>query len=492
MVSRDPRDPHRIEEGRVACSPDEWAGMTLECLSIPPSDPQKNDKLWSFGITDHAFSSGSKLSLEHYLRFRILWYTWPDPGSFRKYIRNNPDLLNDNGESTRYDGYISPESDRLANEIYNAIKPKLDGYLDDIRRVGQGDPTRPSEECGAFENTRYWQGLVSGITKQVYDEDGQKVVFRGKVRKSEAASLLIEDSSPVPRTPLVNGSSRQPQQGFGTPHLAAPGASAGGLQNPATSDEGFVNVALVLMLQAITRLMRRWEEDQKAGNSPSGRSTSRVDSQTISSAPSQTAPSAPSQTGFRASSSGNPMDSTPASSRASSPTSNQRPDDYSEEPSSSSASSPAQVRGLGCLDWLITRLPLRLTDSSSEVAPSEELMQARVDGYLSRRHFMRKPGDEPGIFEIRRSELPLAILEAKPFTRLSALSATRWQESAEMAAWVSGLDDEYEDVGLLQSSRSGRKRSVFPMLHFPFPKFCAGASSLIQFFQTSLDLPRQA
>lgn len=477
--------PTRIEEGQVACSAHEWAEMTLKCLSIPATDSQRNDKLWSFGITDQAFSSGSNLSLEHYLRFRILWNTWTDPGSFRKYLRNNPDLLNGKGESTRYAGYISPENDKLANEIYNAIKPKLDGYLEEIRRVGAGDPTRPSEECGAFEDTRYWQGLASVITNQLYDEDDQKVLFKGKVRKSEAGSLQVVGLSPLPRTPLKMGSSRQPQQGFGTPDLTAPGASAGGLQNPATSDETFVNVALVLMLQTITKLMRRWEEDQELRNSPRGRSPRSVDSQASSSGPSQTS--------FKASTPASPRASTPASSRASSPTSNQNPDDDSEEPSSSSASSLAQVRGLGCLDWLITRLPLRLTDSSSEAIPSE-LMQARVDGYLCRRHYMLKPGIAPRIFEIRRNKLPLAILEAKPFTRLSSLSATRWQESAEMAAWVSGLDDEYEDIGLLQCSTSGRKRSVSPMnppVHFPFAKFCAGARPLIQILQTSLDLPRQ-
>lgn len=447
----------RVEEGRVACSPHQWAKMTLECLSISPRDGQKNDKLWSVGITDHAFSSGSNLNLEHYLRFRILWYTWPEPTSLRSYIRDYSDPFNDEEESTRYAGYISLENDTLANKIYNAIKPELDGYLDDIRRVGGGDPTRPSKECGAFEKARYWQGLASAITKQVYDEADQKVVFKGKIRKSVAGSFRIADLSSLPRTPVKNGSSRQPQQGFGTPYIEAAGPSAGGLQNPPSSDEGFPNVALVLMLQTITDLMRRWEEDQQPQNSPRGRSSSSVDSQTGSKVSNQTSS----------------RDSSRASSRASSRTSNQSPDDSVEEPSSSSAPSLAHVRGLGCLDWLITRLPLKLTDSSSDLTPSNELMEARLDGYLCRRHFVLKAGEESGTFEIRRNELPLAILEAKPFTRLSALSATRWQESAEMAAWVSGLDDKYEDVGLLQKSASGRKRSVFPLDSPQIAKSCA-------------------
>lgn len=464
--------PKPIEEGRVACSAHEWAEMTLKCLSILPKDPQKNVKLWNFGIKEHAFPSGSNLDLEDYLRLRVLWNTWPHQRSIRYYMRDNRSLLNEERQGTPYRGYISPENDRVADAIYNSIKPKLESYLADIRRVNKGDGTRPSEDCGAFYDTRYWQGLVAVILKEVYDENGEKKVFKGKVRKSEAAAALLAvlGSSPVPRTPSEKGSSRQPQQGYGTPHLDASGASAGGLQNPATSDESFVNMALLLMLQTITRLIRIWVQDQQSQNSSRGRSASREDSQRSSNASTQASSSACSPAGSRSSS--------PATSRASSPTGNQGRDNDSKESSSTSASSLAQVHGLDCLDWLNTRLPLSLTDRHS----GEKLMEARTDGYLCRRTFVQKQGAENTVFEPLFNDIPLAILEAKPFTRLSALSATRWQESAEIAAWVSGLDDDYENVGLLRSSRSGRKRSVFPknpLFQFPFAKYCGGGSLLI-------------
>ncbi|KAH8777857.1 hypothetical protein F5883DRAFT_409148 [Diaporthe sp. PMI_573] len=370
----------KVDEGLVACSPNEWAQMVLQSQSIPNKDPQKNNKIWDFGMREHVFSSGSDLTKEDYLRLRVLWYTWTDIGSFRSYMRDNPALLNDEQQNTPYTGYISPENDEIANAIYNAIKPKLDGYLYDIRRVGKGDATRPSADCGMFYMTRYWQGLVSIILKEVYDENDKKRHFRGKVRKSEAGLPQAPGPSRPPQTPTKQKQPRQPQEGFGTPALDEARASAGGLQNPATADETYVNTALLLLLQT--------------GDSP------------------------------------DPL-----------------------------AIALSQARGLRYLDWLADRLPLSLVDRSSKATSAKKLMEARVDGYLCRRDFVQDSNNDKG-FHPRFNKYPLAILEAKPFTRLSALSAIRWQESAEIASWVSGLDDAYEGVGLLQSSTSGRKRRL--------------------------------
>ncbi|KAL2131197.1 hypothetical protein VTI74DRAFT_5423 [Chaetomium olivicolor] len=93
------------------------------------------------------------------------------------------------------------------------------------------------------------------------------------------------------------------------------------------------------------------------------------------------------------------------------------------------------------LHWAATRIPLRLRDKNKQ-----ELMEARVDGYLCRT-------DATGQF----NEVPLAICETKPFVRSAGLKPTQRQEAAEMACWISqGEGDE----GLLQMSASGKKRYV--------------------------------
>jgi hypothetical protein len=84
------------------------------------------------------------------------------------------------------------------------------------------------------------------------------------------------------------------------------------------------------------------------------------------------------------------------------------------------------------------------------------LLAARVDGYLCKRDYRRQKHGQraPPVF----NNLPLAIIEAKACVRRAAGSAIRWQESAEMASWVSSLAEESEHYGLLQPSSSGRKR----------------------------------
>ncbi|POS72917.1 hypothetical protein DHEL01_v208694 [Diaporthe helianthi] len=487
-----------VDEGHVACSPTQWAQMVLASQSIAAKDPQKNNKLWDFGIRDHAFSSGSDLTKEDYLRLRVLWYTWPDQRSFRSYMRDNPALLNDDQQSTPYTGYITPENDSIADAIYNAIRPKLQGYLSDIRRVGKGDATRPSGDCGIFYMARYWQGLVSLKLKEVYDENDKKKHFRGKVRKSEMHAMpqaALAGPSRPPQTPTKQTQPRQPHEGFGTPALDAARASAGGLQNPATADETYVNTALLLLLQTVTRLVTDLEESHRAQGSPattrgSPPPASKAAAATVSSQPTTSTLairpakkiSGQDQTRLPGSQ-GNPkLGSAGRGSRqadpppptgtsqpgapASSPktTKNQEDDNKKEGPPDPLTKALSQVTGLRHLDWLADRLPLYLLDQSSKATSARKIMEARVDGYLCRRDFVpgghRDDDDDDEMLEPRFNGYPLAILEAKPFTRLSALSAIRWQESAEIASWVSGLDDKYESVGLLQSSTSGRKRRL--------------------------------
>jgi hypothetical protein len=118
-----------------------------------------------------------------------------------------------------------------------------------------------------------------------------------------------------------------------------------------------------------------------------------------------------------------------------------------------SPNSRLDFRGLdfGALDWLADRLALKLYRRQSGIGPAA-LMEARLDGYLCKRS--SQPSNGGPLF----NDLPLAIVEAKACVRSAGGSAIRWQESAEMACWVSSLAEESEHNGLLQSSASGRKR----------------------------------
>lgn len=107
------------------------------------------------------------------------------------------------------------------------------------------------------------------------------------------------------------------------------------------------------------------------------------------------------------------------------------------------------------LDWLSKRLALNLMVEALTKNPKtgemdtsiQQLVEARLDGYLCRRS---------SAFDKSLNTEPLAILEAKPFTRSSALASIRRQEGAEMACWISQAGNS--ETGLLRSSTSGRKR----------------------------------
>lgn len=107
------------------------------------------------------------------------------------------------------------------------------------------------------------------------------------------------------------------------------------------------------------------------------------------------------------------------------------------------------------LNWLDSRLRLRLTEAvhttnldtghvSTELRP---VMEARVDGYLYR---------TDNLFGQTLNKDPLALIEVKPFTFRSAVTAIRRQVGAEMASWISQAGDS--TTGCLQRSQSGRQR----------------------------------
>lgn len=369
----------RADEGLVATSIPEWADKVKRHLEIPDDDPAANEKIFKeFGIHSGKFRSGSKTKEEEYLRLRTIWYTWKSNDQFAKYMRNNPALTEDEcGSATPppYTGYVSTENDELANALYTTISHRWSAYLEDIRSGDMG--LFPSLDCGPFQFPRVWQASVTARIQSGYTEQELGEMHKHKVRHSDVFSTVMTASMAElevsgPSTPKRSAAALPAS--YGTPSLPTIPPSAGGMQNPATTDETYVNTALLLFLQALVISMDNCDLGKKTAHE---------------------------------------------------------------------------------LVWLGERLPLYLRSQKKTGAKPEKIMESRVDGYLCRPSYEAKD-------TTRRSPklnvLPLALLEAKSFTRLSAMTQIRYQESAEIACWVSSLDDGNEEYGLLQPSSSGRYR----------------------------------
>ncbi|KAH6634647.1 hypothetical protein B0J18DRAFT_442424 [Chaetomium sp. MPI-SDFR-AT-0129] len=381
---------------KVATSIPEWANMMRQQLGVKGADPDKNDKIWAADTASWCFSSGSDLDEKDYLLLRVIWTHNEDTNDLSAFVRNNPDL-----DGAAYTGYVSPENDALAKQIYGRLKPEFEGYLEDIR--SNTDGTRPRPNCGKYSTVRYWQAMAVAKIKEFLSQP-EVAALPKKVRKrvilmsssppaasspSAAGAGAAADSSDdddnsaagklttsmakttisgPPTTPVRQVPRAQPLEE--TPMVPKSYPVAGGTQNPALTDEYYVNTAILVLLQQLLSDMR-----QLATEPPDRR---------------------------------------------------------------------LDFRGLDFwgldledVDWL--------------------LMEARVDGYLCKRGYKRHShGRRVPMF----NNLPLAIIEAKPCVRRAAASAIRWQESAEMASWASNLTEESEHYGLLQSSSSGRKRRL--------------------------------
>lgn len=377
---------------KVATSIPQWAAAVRHRLNISDSDPMKNEKTWEFNTSGWDFSSGSDLTVDDYLRLRVIWYTWPDIGAFGSYLRDNPALSKgEENVPTPYTGYVSQENDDLATQIYVSLWPEIKGYLQDIRTNKDG--TRPSAQCGLFFSVRHWQGLVDSRVKEHYTLE--EAARSRRVRKSMesidgiTASLSTTSITGPPQTPQKQTASHEEElPSIQTPAVPSSLPATGGKQNPAASDETYVNTALLLLLQSVTFCMLN------AGS---------------------------------------------------------------------------KELELGSLEWLADRLPLKMCKRIPNLNGDEkvhELMEARVDGYLCHRQ-SGNGGNRPCY-----NNLPLVILEAKASTRRAGHNSIHWQESAEMACWVSSLPDDYENYGLLQSSTSGRKRyyKQFPIQGLFLPR----------------------
>ncbi|KAK4140265.1 uncharacterized protein C8A04DRAFT_40055 [Dichotomopilus funicola] len=351
MVNRKPN---------VATSIPEWADKIRRQLGIKGTDPDRDDKIWAADTAGWCFSSGSDLDEKDYLLLRVIWTHHGNINKLSAFIRNNPEL---EGGSTR--------------EIYERIKPELEGYLEDIRPNKDG--TRPRSSCGKYSTIKEFHNRsdVAELSKKVHKKFNPTISASpsataastnsldddGAFASGDITTLMAETSiSGLPATPVRRGPQAQPS--METPVVATSYPVAGGTQNPATTDEYYVNMAILVLLQQLLSDMRELATDVP-----------------------------------------------------------RRRLDFLGLPFED-------------LDWLVDRLSLKLYSRESGGDPVE-LMEARVDGYLCKRGY--KP---------------------KPCVRRAGASAIRWQESAEMASWVSSLAEESEHFGLLQSSSSGRKRRL--------------------------------
>lgn len=129
------------QKPKIANNIPQWADMIRQQLGVKGTDPDKNDKIWAADTAGWCFSSGSDLDEKDYLLLRVIWTHNQDINDLSAFVRNNPDL-----KGGEYTGYVSPENDALAKQIYERIKPEFEGYLEDIR--SNKDGTRPRSSCG--------------------------------------------------------------------------------------------------------------------------------------------------------------------------------------------------------------------------------------------------------------------------------------------------------------------------------------------------------
>ncbi len=162
-------------------------------FDIQNADPQKNAKTWGVDAAGGTFSSGSDLSERDYLLLRVIWTRWRSIADFEQYMRNTPDLKDETGTPTPYTGYVTPENDELARQIYSELQPSFQGYLNDIQ--SNKDGTRPRPECQQYLSARYWQSLVKFKIKEVHT-DVEAAALPSKVQKKvNPTSSADNDSS---------------------------------------------------------------------------------------------------------------------------------------------------------------------------------------------------------------------------------------------------------------------------------------------------------
>ncbi|KAH6635872.1 hypothetical protein F5144DRAFT_565692 [Chaetomium tenue] len=205
-------------------------------------------------VSQGGFSnSGSSITHTEYLHLRAIWYRYG-----AKHLDDFADLYRDN-DQTGYKGFVSPHNDQLARELVSEdnMSSYLTTYLEEGKTKGGASAyLHPSPECGYFSMVRYWQVMATMHTKgsgtdnsKVHEPQAEKEEARGR-----PTTPAGEQGSGGPSTVTTPPRQIQPTpDSFRTPAATSHPAAKGGAENPPSADEAYVNVALLLLLQAVAQ-----------------------------------------------------------------------------------------------------------------------------------------------------------------------------------------------------------------------------------------------
>lgn len=204
----------------------------------------------------HFDHSGSGVTHTEYLHLRTIWYRYRSNrhlDDFANVFRNN--------DQTGYKGFVSPQNHKLARELVSEenMSKYLKRYLEEGKtEVSAPAYLHPSPECGYFSMVRYWQVMATTHTKDG-GTDGSKIYKpqaeeEARGRSTTPVGQQGPDGPSTVTTPprQILPTSATPSN-IKTPAATSHPAAKGGAGNPASADEAYVNVALLLMLQAVTQ-----------------------------------------------------------------------------------------------------------------------------------------------------------------------------------------------------------------------------------------------
>lgn len=242
-------------------------------------DIQRNDdtraelkdpsRIRELAVSDGKFvKSSSGLTHSEYLHLRTVWYRYQADSHISDFAK-----LLKNDDKTGYKGFVSPENnDRAAVLVTRPkISPYLEKYLAEIReakaRRAEASFSKekerprllhPSPECGYFAMARYWQIMATTHTKQL-GPGRSKIVKHGVVEEARGRSTTPDGQHGLGKPSNATTPPRQITSNSGSPSkLETPAATShptakGGVKNPPSADEAYVNVALLLLLQAVSQ-----------------------------------------------------------------------------------------------------------------------------------------------------------------------------------------------------------------------------------------------
>jgi hypothetical protein len=197
-------------------------------------------------VGDATYNPGSGVSHTEFLHLRAVWYQYPEQEHF--------DALFDDDASVGYKGYVHPRNRELASRICDKTRPpQWNEYFESIEK--KKGVMQPVPDAGYFAMVRYWQELVSTHTKDVPKVTPEQEARSSKITKPAVMELSGTFSNlrigGQPATPVKPGqSSKMPE---GTPRVASYKPAKGNDANQPSADETYVNTALLLFLQAITK-----------------------------------------------------------------------------------------------------------------------------------------------------------------------------------------------------------------------------------------------